>query len=74
MDFAVGKVAAQVEFSNEHPHEAALVPEVNIKMGATWRVSLFQGVDIMFADVMSDTPDHFSINLDKNDLKTEQYK
>ena len=74
MDFAVREMTAQVEFSNEHPHEAALVPEVNIKMGATWRVSLFQGVDIMFADVMSDIPNHFSINLDKNDLETKQYK
>ena len=68
MDFAVRKVAAHVELSNENSDELTIIPEMYVEMSPFGRVCLFQGVNVMFADVMRNPPNHFPVNLDKNNL------
>ena len=72
MDLTVREMAAHVKLSNEDPNKPAVIPKMYVKMSSISRVRLFQGVDIVFADVVRDPPNHFSIKLDKNDLQNRK--
>ena len=74
MDLTVREMAAHVKLSNENPNKLAVIPKMYVKMSSISRVRLFQGVDIVFADVVRDPPNHFPINLDKNNLETRKTK
>ena len=72
MDLTVREVATHMELSNEDPDKLTVIPKMYVEMGPFGRVCLFQGVNVMFADVMRNPPNHFPVNLDKNNLGTRK--